>query len=811
MKFARYLEDTQTPEWKRAYIDYRGLKKSIAAIRKSQEEYAAQFSDQQSPPLRLQPLRFSHNCDSVLPMNALGLSNLPRVSFDCPSVHQAQVNHDHYASIQPPEMALDKLRWDPKIEVNSRRSTLYVTPAGEIEVSPAVLNNDALRHSQVKDLSTLSRNSNLKRRRRPFSQRFSFASIRSALEPGIDPSLVEGLPLSEVSRLLTLQEQQFFVMLDAELEKVDAFYAMKESELQARTGRLSEQLKELANHRRIVHKSPSFMSYLRSRGDGTGTIVDSDMVEGQAKPSPDFEPNEARRSKHSNDPELLYAERKLKKAVTEHYREIEALVNYRILNITGFRKALKKFEKVTKVPVQGQYMSEKIDKTGIMNNQDVKQMMQEMEKLYAQAFTRNDSKDARDHLRSGGSRVTSHHFSTFRSGLCLGVALPLFISALYELYSQSSRNQQNQTPHWQSILHVYGILFLPAIYPLLVSLNIFGWARFRINYVFIFELDTRTRLDMHEYLELPTFIFATFCLAFRLSFSSIALSHVKWYLLPFAWLLFMAIVLVNPLRVWFKDSRYWFLRLFGNLFLSGIRRVEFADFWLADQFCSFSYTSGGLVYVVCIYSAKFNEQTCGTGTRILVAQWALASLPMFIRLVQCLKRYRDSMLRMHLLNASRYASGIIALLIFDLWRALGTPSGYLTTWSMANTFYSLFSCAWDLCMDWSLLSLQSPHPFLREELVYSNYIYVYYIAIILDVMLRFAWIIYIPVPDAGWDFRLRSFIVAFLEMLRRLQWNAFRLESEHLGNVDQYRIVREVPLPYTLDDDDERSSRDRFY
>ncbi|KIL59445.1 hypothetical protein M378DRAFT_180799 [Amanita muscaria Koide BX008] len=479
MKFARYLEDTQTPEWKRAYIDYRGLKKSIAAIRKSQEEYAAQFSDQQSPPLRLQPLRFSHNCDSVLPMNVLGLSNLPRASFDCPSVHQAQVNHDHYASIQPPQKALDKLSWDPKIEVNSRRSTLYVTPAGEIEVSPAVLNNDALRHTQVKhdpDLSTFSRNSNLKRRRRSFSQRFSFASIRSALGPVIDPSLVEGLPLSEVSRLLTLQEQQFFVMLDAELEKVDAFYAMKESELQARTGRLSEQLKELANHRRIVHKSPSFMSYLRSRGDGTGTIVDSDMVEGQqAKPSPDFEPNEARRSKHSNDPELLYAERKLKKAVTEHYREIEALVNYRILNITGFRKALKKFEKVTK-----------IDKTGIMNNQDVKQMMQEMEKLYAQAFTRNDSKDARDHLRSGGSRVTSHHFSTFRSGLCLGVALPLFISTLYELYSQSSRNQQNQTPYWQSILHVYGILFLPAIYPLLVSLNIFGWARFRINYVFIF-------------------------------------------------------------------------------------------------------------------------------------------------------------------------------------------------------------------------------------------------------------------------------------------------------------------------------------
>jgi hypothetical protein len=29
---------------------------------------------------------------------------------------------------------------------------------------------------------------------------------------------------------------------------------------------------------------------------------------------------------------------------------------------------------------------------------------------------------------------------------------------------------------------------------------------------------------------------------------------------------------------------------------------------------------------------------------------------------------------------------------------------------------------------------------------------------------------------------------------------ADRLENEHLGNMDQYRITREVPLPYTFDE-----------
>lgn len=43
-----------------------------------------------------------------------------------------------------------------------------------------------------------------------------------------------------------------------------------------------------------------------------------------------------------------------------------------------------------------------------------------------------------------------------------------------------------------------------------------------------------------------------------------------------------------------------------------------------------------------------------------------------------------------------------------------------------------------------------------------------------------------------------------------------RLENEHIGNMDQYRVTREVPLPYSMedagrysddDDDDESQSR----
>ena len=97
-----------------------------------------------------------------------------------------------------------------------------------------------------------------------------------------------------------------------------------------------------------------------------------------------------------------------------------------------------------------------------------------------------------------------------------------------------------------------------------------------------------------------------------------------------------------------------------------------------------------------------------------------------------------------------------------------------------------------------------------------------------NVVIRFSWIIYIP--KSGVNLMLRVFINAVLELLRRVQWNfcesrqacpaglsltsfTVRLENEHVGNMDQYRVTREVPLPYAFDeinqDDDADEDEDR--
>ncbi|KAJ7892874.1 EXS family-domain-containing protein [Mycena olivaceomarginata] len=99
-------------------------------------------------------------------------------------------------------------------------------------------------------------------------------------------------------------------------------------------------------------------------------------------------------------------------------------------------------------------------------------------------------------------------------------------------------------------------------------------------------------------------------------------------------------------------------------------------------------------------------------------------------------------------------------------------------------------------MDWSILRPHSRHFLLRQELVYTNHVFMYYFAIATNILLRASWVFYIPVN--GPDVMLRSFILGSLEIVRRVIWNFYRLENEHLGNIDQYRVTREVPLPYTL-------------
>ncbi|PTU25318.1 hypothetical protein P175DRAFT_0490367 [Aspergillus ochraceoroseus IBT 24754] len=116
------------------------------------------------------------------------------------------------------------------------------------------------------------------------------------------------------------------------------------------------------------------------------------------------------------------------------------------------------------------------------------------------------------------------------------------------------------------------------------------------------------------------------------------------------------------------------------------------------------------------------------------------------------------------------------------------------TFALLNAVYC---SVWDIAMDWSLGNAYAKHPLLREALAFRR-VWVYYTAMVLDVVVRFNWIFYAIFAHDIQHSAVLSFVVAFSEICRRGMWTIFRVENEHCTNVLLFRASRDVPLPYEV-------------
>ncbi|CAE6461995.1 unnamed protein product [Rhizoctonia solani] len=882
MKFARYLEDTQIPEWKKAYIDYRGLKKKIAAIRKANEttqdksfDFHRKSHDQarssitEPSPSTSALRRRNYGAVGRTPPNALGRSSsdthgrtpsiVGRTSETAnspPGVHQSTPsNSEHVPHVLTPPAAANR-------SVKSARFRLSTDELGpDFELPPAMTSVDSLRDGTI---NSHAPSIGSERRRalpsRVFSGTLSAVQSRNSATfiqppdeetesnplhatnpaPASEPRTPRN-PFSGMRRRFTTSsrhndighaapttvqelliglgpnELAFFTTLNQELEKVENFYLERERDAELKVAALKEQFHELRGHKQLSTATneglwPGFLHLLDSINIPSipiaGQISTGKSADASAKSeTPPSNPPVHLVGSIAHDPDAYHrAKKKLKKAVLEFYRGLELLQNYRILNMTGFRKALKKFDKTAKMSAQNLYMREKVETCNFASGDTCSRLLKEIERIYATRFEKGDEKKARTRLRAT-ARQSTHHFSTFRSGMLVGLALPALAMGIY--YSQQEE-QREQIPEWAALMQVYAALCIPVIFSLLLGLNIVAWARARINFIFIFELDARTVIDAREYTELPAFLFATLAYAFWFSFSRAGAETIAPTTWPVIWLGLTAIVLFNPLPIFHRSARWWLLRTVGKLFVSGSTRVEFKDFWMGDQLCSLVYTMGNLYFLACAYTGSWHhiEQRCQLGPHWTIPL-VLTALPSLIRLVQCIRRYIDSKNHIHLINGGKYTASIVSYVAYYGWRHYGSHRDFrMGVWILFATINSCYTSYWDLMMDWSVLQTKGvQYKLLRKELAYSNHIPTYYIAIVTNVVLRFIWVWYIP--SGGLPAGARAFMFAVLEMLRRVQWNFFRLENEHIGNADQFRVTREVPLPYVFTGDRDSEDEDR--
>ncbi|KAF4527319.1 hypothetical protein B566_EDAN001095 [Ephemera danica] len=587
--------------------------------------------------------------------------------------------------------------------------------------------------------------------------------LYSAVEEAPSAELVE----SEVlTRHFANFDDGFFQQCDLELKKINTFFSEKMAEATRKSAMLQSELKaslDANNHTK------------------TGLRKAHKILTGRADVP-------ARKLQD------------LKLAFSEFYLSLILLQNYQNLNFTGFRKILKKHDKLLSTDRGAKWRSEYVETSHFFTNKDIDRLIRETESTVTHEMEGGNRQRAMKRLRVPPLGEQQSPWTTFKLGLFSGAFVVLSITLVLSVIFVKTRDD------WTVVFQLYRGPFLLIQFIFLMGVNVYGWRSSGVNHVLIFELDPRHHLSEQHLMELAAILGVVWALSLLGLLYSESLS-IPPYTCPAALALVMLAFLCNPIRAFRHDARFWLLRILFRIFVAPFRSVGFADFWLADQLNSLVHSLMDFHFLICFYMSNSMWETPTDGAlkcneESFITRPIVNVLPAWFRFAQCLRRYRDSKDAFpHLVNAGKYSTTFFVVIFSTLQRK--TASNYENTtdnpffylWLSSAVVSSIYAYAWDIKMDWGFFDKNAgENKFLRAEIVYSSKAY-YYFAIIEDFILRFSWALSYALQDSGYvSANLITTIFAPLEVFRRFVWNYFRLENEHLNNCGNFRAVRDISV-----------------
>ncbi|KAL4967435.1 SPX domain-containing protein [Aspergillus stella-maris] len=577
MKFAKELEHELVPEWRAKYLDYKGGKKKIKAVsraiqksnrtpnhnhpsvRRPSPGHADHLSLAAAPNRSLSTRRVEKRADGgegeynlVVHSPSLASRSTPgqrheRQPLRVPGSRFSTVPGSYgsiiaspplhagtsdAASLELPDPAIDYRDDGHYSERYTDRRITPKTPSPVLSRYPS--NRNAPRDTtplSPKSKPAEATNGDAKKDATPGSSgRRNSRLIKRVLSKTEPPEKLAGTgQRTEVEK----KQDEFFGFLDGELDKIEAFYQLKEREATERLKILREQLHTMRDQRiqEVFHtkryrdrdddtqpsenRSTFDTSRLKDAFAGRRIGKNSKALAALATPDGGQPQNSdtitRRRDFSRQSPELSQlpksevpyrsAKRKLKYALQEFYRGVELLKSYAYLNRTAFRKINKKYDKVAGTRPTMRYMTEKVNKAWFVQSEVPENLLVTAEDLYARYFEGGKKKIAAQKLRRTLKKSGDYSPNTFRCGL-LGMAGLLFaIQSL--IYAGEHLHDKDPTirTHTSYLLQIYGGYFLVVFHFLLFCIDCLVWNRTKINYVFVFEYDTRHALDWRQLTE----------------------------------------------------------------------------------------------------------------------------------------------------------------------------------------------------------------------------------------------------------------------------------------------------------------------
>ncbi|GMI99251.1 hypothetical protein like AT3G29060 [Hibiscus trionum] len=649
-------------------------------------------------------------------------------------------------------------------------------------------------------------------------------------------------------------ELLFFRGLDDEFNKVHKFYKKKVEEVMVEADELSKQMNALIALRikvdnpvvggtDMVHLSDHDISSNSSSVGGKHGITQMDVIEEEETESEEISGEETKKPDDTHfktdpsnvldhvkinveleDPisilrsviqssipdvsfgrqELRTAEEKISQAFVEFHRKLRFLKSYCFLNQLAFSKIMKKYDKVTMRNASKIYM-EMVDKSYLGTSVEVTKLLEKVEQTYVKHFANGNHRKGLKTLRPQAKK--ERHIITFLYGFFSGCSIALIVAIIENIHARNILKSQGRERYMANVFPLYSLFGYIVLHMLVCAGNIYFWKRYRINYSFIFGFKQGTELGYREVLLLSS------------GLSLIAFAGVNSHLdmdidprtksfrtltelIPLFLLIIVLSITFCPFNIIYRSSRFFLIRCAFHCVCAPLYKVTLPDFFLADQFTSQVQAIRSLEFYICYYGwGNFRERsnTCGKSEVYKLLYIVVAIIPYWIRFLQCLRRLYEEKDNAHGLNGLKYMSTIVAVAARTIYQDEKTTT-WLVLAAATSGIATMASLYWDIVKDWGLLNRNSTNPWLRDKLALP-YKEVYYAAMVLNCVLRLAWMQQVFNIQAMPSLHKNALVavVASLEILRRGIWNFFRLENEHLNNVGKFRAFKSVPLPFCND------------
>ena len=483
-----------------------------------------------------------------------------------------------------------------------------------------------------------------------------------------------------------------------------------------------------------------------------------------------------------------------KRALSTLYNETSWLHSYHSINILAIQKIQKKIKKIFKLIGIDDIETKlnNVDRSFSFfteANEKLIELRKKIKKLYADEFTNSDISKASNELEKrlkGTGKIKQTRLIFFYIGVIISCII--FMICLNCIKIDDSKSLSPFFPAFNFCLVIIESMIG-------CGLVVFVLQKYRINYIYILDLDLQSRLGPEELYQNGFMLLAIWMVILVFMKLSLTFDFFGGHFALFALLLNALFILFIffPFHIMYYSFRKGIINvLIRNFFPIGKNAVRFRDFMFGDILTSLNKPFASLLLGYCLMSCiecqTLNKRSIECN-RETIPCLIILFYPFFIRFTQCINRlYFTGQKWPHLGNTIKYVGGLSNAICTWLYSKYKTKE-FLIIHIVIGILSQGYMLFWDIYVDWGLGRF-GKHFFLREKIVYPKFWY--YGAMTIDAILRFSWTWNFISIDKSYD-EWKNTFTALLEAYRRIQWCIFRIENEYWTNPENYRTILAIP------------------